>query len=76
MHTGPKQEPKFFVRILRHAPEGFGWEIHPGAGSNALRRSKRLFDTRIDAIFDSAAAAATLNSAVEPSAEAQTAIST
>jgi hypothetical protein len=56
------------VRIGRHGAEGFGWEICREADSVELDRSTRLFATRIEAILDSAQAAATLRIAViEPS---------
>ena len=57
------------MRISRSVTDAFEWEIRREADSVVVHRSTRLFATRIEAIFDSARTAATLNIAViEPSA--------
>ena len=57
--------PRFFVRINRYQAVAFGWEICRQVDSVEVHRSARLFDTRIEAILDSARAAAMVN--IEPS---------
>ena len=59
---------RYIVRISQKETDAFGWEICREADSTVVHRSTRLFATRIEAIFDSARAAAMLNIAVvEPS---------
>jgi hypothetical protein len=48
------------VRISSCGAESFGWEICRKADLIVIHRSTRLFATRIEAILDSARAAATL----------------
>jgi len=56
------------VRICRYEAEAFGWEVCRKSDSTVIQRSTRLFATRIEAILDSARAAATLSIAfMEPS---------
>jgi hypothetical protein len=56
------------VRISQHGAGAFGWNICREVDSVELDRSTRQFSTRLEALLDSAHAAATLNFAiVEPS---------
>jgi hypothetical protein len=48
------------MRISRHGPDVFGWNICREADSIELHHSTSLFATRIEALLDSAHAAATL----------------
>jgi hypothetical protein len=57
-------KPCYIVRISSNGAEAFGWEICREADSIVIHRSTRLFATRIEAIFDSARAAATLRIAI------------
>jgi len=52
------------VWISRSGTDAFEWEIRREADLVVVHRSTRLFATRIEAIFDSARTAATLNIAV------------
>jgi len=52
------------VRINRSAQE-FEWEIRREADSVVVHRSARMFPTRIEAILDSARAAAALSVVIE-----------
>jgi hypothetical protein len=61
MQFETRSGPRYSVRIDRHGAEAFAWEISRKADSIVIHRSTRLFVTRIEAIFDSASAAATLN---------------
>jgi len=68
MESEPRTVPCFLVRISRREPEAFGWEIYRNADSIEVERSTSLFATRVEAIIDSARAAALLNKTViEPS---------
>jgi hypothetical protein len=67
MESEARAEASFFVRICRRGPEAFGWEICHEVDSTVVHRAARMFRTRIEAIADSARAAATLSIAVEPS---------
>jgi len=49
------------VRIVRHGQETFGWEIRREADLVEVQRSAHLFATHIDALLDSAHAAAALD---------------
>ena len=70
MSPGSKQSPRTFVRIRRHGAKGFGWEIQRETAPVEVHRSTRLFDTRLEALLDSARAAAALDIAlVEPPLE-------
>ncbi|WP_428669050.1 hypothetical protein [Reyranella sp.] len=63
--SGP--ESRYVVRISRDG-DAFAWEIYREADSVVVHRSTRLFATRIEAILDSARAAATLSiAAIESS---------
>jgi hypothetical protein len=59
MHVA-KQEPRSFVRIVRFGATAFGWEICREVNSVQVDRSVRRFPTCIEALLDSARAAATL----------------
>jgi hypothetical protein len=61
---GAKSPPRSIVHISRHEAGAFGWKIYRNAGSIEIHRSTRLFATRIEAIVDSARAAATLRIAI------------
>jgi hypothetical protein len=60
MEAETRAEPGFFVRISCKGSAAFDWEICRDADSTVVRRAPRLFDTRVDAIVDSARAAASL----------------
>jgi hypothetical protein len=48
------------VRIGRHGPDAFGWEIRSEGDSIEIHRSTRLFASRVEAMLDAAQAAAVL----------------
>ena len=64
MQTGSGRAPRYIVRIGRHGAADFGWAIHREGDANEVCRSTGLFPTRIEALLDSARAAATMNIAV------------
>jgi hypothetical protein len=64
MGSSPESETRYIVWISRSGTDAFEWEIRREADSVVVHRSTRLFGTRIEAIFDSARTAATLNIAV------------
>lgn len=67
MESGSGAATRYVVQIIRNGAEAFGWEIRREADSVVVNRSTRLFATRIEAIFDSVATAATLsNVVIEP----------
>jgi len=49
------------VRIVRHGQETFGWEIRREADLVEVQRSERLFASHVEALLDSAHAAAILD---------------
>jgi hypothetical protein len=59
MHVA-KEEPRSFVRIVRYGATAFGWEICREGNSVEVDCSARRFPTCIEALLDSARAAATL----------------
>lgn len=72
MQTEPVPGPRYTVRISRHEADAFGWEISRKSDSIEVHRSTRLFSTRVEAILDSARAAATLRiGVIEPSVEGE-----
>jgi hypothetical protein len=59
VHAGSK--PRHAVRIARHGADGaFGWKILREADAIVFASSTCLFGTRLEAILDSARAAAAL----------------
>jgi hypothetical protein len=56
----------FIVRISRSGAGAFDWQISRKDDSVVVHRSKRTFPTRLEAILDSARAAAALRIAIEP----------
>jgi hypothetical protein len=60
MQTEPGPVHHFTMRISRRGPDVFGWNICREADSIELHHSTSLFATRIEALLDSAHAAATL----------------
>jgi len=63
MHSEPTSEGRYFVRIGQQDADAFGWEICRERDSIRLRRSTRLFATRLEAILDSVQATASLTTA-------------
>jgi len=67
MQSEAEQGPRYFVRITRSRAGDFGWEIYE-VDSIKVHCSTRTFVTRVEALLDSARAAAELNIAfIEPS---------
>jgi hypothetical protein len=64
LHSESGQAPRYVVQIRRHGVKAFGWFIYRDIDAVEVQRSARLFPTRIEALLDSARAAATLNIAV------------
>jgi hypothetical protein len=64
MQSEPRSGPGYIVRIIQHGAKAFSWEICRKADGIEVQRSTSRFATRIEAIVDSARAAATLEIAV------------
>ena len=72
MQSESGRAPRYIVRISRHGAEDFGWAIYREGDAVEVCRSTGLFRTRIEALLDSARAAATMNIAViEPPIEGE-----
>lgn len=64
MKSEPSSGPGHIVRISRHGAKAFSWEICRKADAIEIHRSPHQFGSRIEAIVDSARAAAALEIAV------------
>lgn len=61
MKNEPGAQARFIMLVHSVDAEGFGWKILDDADCAELGRSTRVFSTCVEAILDSAHAAAVLN---------------